>query len=104
MSERDARGPEEHESNVGRKHVRPSRIKAFGRKAERATAVNHIPEFEQGEEEEEEEEEEAHNLKISQYVVRQIERQVGDALSDRFSLNQTPESRGLVLRSMSTYL
>jgi hypothetical protein len=83
--------------NVGRKLVRPSRIKAFGRKTESATALNHVPESFEGEDEEKA----VHNLRHRQCVVHQIERQVGDGLSDCFSSKQTPESRGLVLRSMS---
>jgi hypothetical protein len=84
--------------NLGRKLVRPSRIKTFGRKSEGATTLNHNPEFD----EEEDEADVGHNLKARQSVVRQIERQVGDGLSDRFSLKRTPESRSLVLRSMFT--
>jgi hypothetical protein len=85
--------------NVGRKLVRPSRIKAFGRKAESAKAPTHIPEVF----EEEGEKEAAHNLRTHPSIVRQIERQIGDGFSDRFSSKQTPESRGLVMRSMFTY-
>jgi hypothetical protein len=95
--------------NVGRKLVRPSRIKAFERKAQGGTALDHIPsrpKVREGDEqnEQEGEEEEAHHLESSQCVVHQIERQVGDGLSDYFSLKQTPESKSLVRRSKFTYL
>jgi hypothetical protein len=88
--------------NVGRKLMRPSRIKTFGRKAESATAPKHVPNVE-ADNEDEEEEEAVLNLKISRYVVREIERQVGNGFSDLFSLKQTHESKGLVLRVMFTY-
>jgi hypothetical protein len=64
--------------NVGRKPVRPSRIKAFGRNTASATAPNHIPRIENGDEDAV-----AHNLNIGQYVVLQIER--------HFHINKTGE-------------
>jgi hypothetical protein len=84
--------------NVGRKLVRPSKIKAFGRKSQSATAFKHNPEDEEGKEVKE-----AHHLEGSQSVIRQIERQVGDGLFDHFSLQQTPEYRSVFLKSMFTY-
>jgi hypothetical protein len=84
--------------NAGRTLVRPSRIKALGRKSQSATAFSHISEEEEGEEGKA-----AHHLESSQCVVRQIERQVGDGLFDHFLLQQTPGSRSVFLKSMFTY-
>jgi hypothetical protein len=79
--------------NIGRKVVRPSKIRAFERKAETTTALSHVTKSS----------EEAHQLESNKWVDREIERQVGDGLPVGLSLKQTPESRGLFLRGMFTY-
>ncbi|KAF2669202.1 hypothetical protein BT63DRAFT_413660 [Microthyrium microscopicum] len=84
--------------NLGRKHVRQSRIKALGRTAEAATAAT---KGSSPQEEEHGKQEATQHLRTRQYAVPQVDRQVGDGTLDCFSLKQTPEIRFLFLRTYS---
>jgi hypothetical protein len=79
--------------NVGRKVVRPSSDRAFGRTAEKTAAIRPLPKCAEG----------AHHLENSKHVDCQIGHQLGDGLSLCISLEETPKSRGLILRAKSTY-